>query len=56
MSQDQLRNRIQTVAMLGTYTPRQCGIATFTKDLREAIAGEIRKAIASTSERSKPKS
>jgi glycosyltransferase involved in cell wall biosynthesis len=41
MPQEQLRNRIQTVAMLGSYTPRQCGIATFTKDLREAIAGEI---------------
>jgi glycosyltransferase involved in cell wall biosynthesis len=35
------RNPIQTVAMLGSYSPRQCGIATFTKDLREAIAGEL---------------
>lgn len=26
------------VALLGTHTPRQCGIATFTHDLAEAIA------------------
>lgn len=32
---------VQTVALLGTYVPRQCGIATFTKDLRDAIAGRI---------------
>ncbi len=32
---------VQTVAMLGSYTPRQCGIATFTNDLRQAISGVI---------------
>jgi glycosyltransferase involved in cell wall biosynthesis len=26
---------------IGTYVPRQCGIATFTKDLRDAVCGEI---------------
>ncbi|MDB5324560.1 MAG: glycosyl transferase, group 1 [Phycisphaerales bacterium] len=32
---------IQTVSLLGSYVPRQCGIATFTKDLRDALAGHI---------------
>src|SRR3954454_16057562 len=32
---------VQTVALVGSYVPRQCGIATFTKDLRDAIAAEI---------------
>ena len=32
------RRPVQTVALLGSYVPRQCGIATFTKDLRDAIA------------------
>jgi glycosyltransferase involved in cell wall biosynthesis len=32
---------IRTVAMLGNYLPRQCGIATFTTDLTEAIAVEF---------------
>jgi glycosyltransferase involved in cell wall biosynthesis len=31
---------IQKIAMLGNHTPRQCGIATFTTDLCEALAGE----------------
>ena len=31
---------IRTLAMLGNYLPRQCGIATFTTDLCDAIAGE----------------
>ncbi len=30
---------IRQVAILGTHVPRQCGIATFTADLRTAIAG-----------------
>lgn len=34
------RNAIRTVAMLGNHLPRQCGIATFTTDLSEAIAAE----------------
>jgi glycosyltransferase involved in cell wall biosynthesis len=31
---------IRTIAMLGNHVPRQCGIATFTTDLSEAIASE----------------
>ena len=26
------------IALLGTHTPRQCGIATFTDDLAQALA------------------
>ena len=29
---------VRRIGLLGTYTPRQCGIATFTADLAEAIA------------------
>ena len=29
---------IRRVAMLGNHLPRQCGIATFTTDLSDAIA------------------
>lgn len=29
------------VAFLGTYLPRRCGIATFTHDLRHAVAGRL---------------
>jgi glycosyltransferase involved in cell wall biosynthesis len=32
---------VQTVALVGSYVPRLCGIATFTKDLRDAVAAEI---------------
>jgi glycosyltransferase involved in cell wall biosynthesis len=32
---------IRTVAMLGNHVPRQCGIATFTTDLSEAIGAEF---------------
>ncbi len=28
---------LQKIALVGSYVPRQCGIATFTKDLRDAI-------------------
>ena len=31
---------VQTFALLGTYVPRRCGIATFTKDLRDALVAE----------------
>ncbi len=32
---------VHTIASVGTYVPRQCGIATFTKDLRDALAGKL---------------
>src|SRR6185369_12173279 len=32
---------IRKVAMLGNHVPRQCGIATFTTDLSDAIAAEF---------------
>ncbi len=32
--------RVRRVALVGSYLPRQCGIATFTADLSEALAGE----------------
>ncbi len=32
--------RIERIAFVGNYLPRQCGIATFTTDLAEAIAGQ----------------
>jgi len=31
---------IESVAVIGTYLPRQCGIATFTTDLVESISAE----------------
>src|SRR5689334_18831986 len=31
---------IQTIAILGTHLPRQCGIATFTTDLADALGAE----------------
>ena len=30
---------LQSVALIGSYVPRMCGIATFTKDLREGLVG-----------------
>lgn len=32
---------VKTIALVGSYVPRQCGIATFTKDLRDSIAAQI---------------
>jgi glycosyltransferase involved in cell wall biosynthesis len=32
---------VRTVAMLGNYLPRRCGIATFTTDLSDTIAAEL---------------
>jgi hypothetical protein len=43
---EDIRERASTVstinrtAFIGNYLPRQCGIATFTTDLREAMAAE----------------
>ena len=34
------QSTIKRVAFIGNYLPRQCGIATFTTDFCEAIAGE----------------
>jgi glycosyltransferase involved in cell wall biosynthesis len=34
-----VKSAIRRVAFIGNYLPRQCGIATFTTDLCEAIAG-----------------
>jgi glycosyltransferase involved in cell wall biosynthesis len=33
-------SQVRTVAMLGNHAPRQCGIATFTTHLADAISGE----------------
>lgn len=35
------KRSVQTVALVSSYLPRQCGIATFTRDLREAMAQQI---------------
>lgn len=37
----QRASSVQTAAVVGSYFPRQCGIATFSKDLRDAVAAEI---------------
>src|SRR3954462_5215399 len=36
-----LTSAIRKVAFLGDYLPRKCGIATFTTDLRCAVAGKF---------------
>src|SRR5258706_14810225 len=36
-----MRKETGKVAMLATHVPRQCGIATFTADLSEALADEF---------------
>ena len=33
-------SKINRIAFIGSYMPRQCGIATFTTDLCEAVAAE----------------
>ena len=35
------QRQVQTMGLLGSYTPRQCGIATFSKDLHDALAAEL---------------
>ena len=40
MEQSLNQSAINRIAFIGNYLPRQCGIATFTTDLCEAIAAE----------------
>lgn len=40
IDQESHAGAIRKIAMLGNHVPRQCGIATFTSDLAEAIAAE----------------
>lgn len=35
--------KLQTIAFIGNYIPRQCGIATFTNDLLQAVSNELPK-------------
>ncbi len=42
MDPNSTASTIKRIAFIGNYMPRQCGIATFTTDLCEAIAGEFR--------------
>src|SRR5438067_12177020 len=35
------QSKSRKIAFLGDYLPRKCGIATFTTDLRRAVAAEI---------------
>ena len=32
---------LNRIAFVGTYVPRRCGIATFTRDLRTAVASHL---------------
>jgi len=36
-----MNSRTSRLAVIGNYLPRQCGIATFTTDLCEALAGQL---------------
>jgi len=40
MEPSSIRSKINRIAFIGNYLPRQCGIATFTTDLCEAVATE----------------
>jgi len=40
MTDSRSDTRLKSLALLGSYVPRKCGIATFTKDLRDALAAE----------------
>jgi len=37
------RPNLQTIAFIGNYIPRQCGIATFTNDLLQTVSNELPK-------------
>ncbi len=43
MEHDSTVSTINRIAFIGNYLPRQCGIATFTTDLCEAVAAEYGK-------------
>lgn len=38
MHEESHSHKIMTIALLGSYVPRRCGIGTFTKDLRDSLA------------------
>ena len=40
MDPSSTNSTINRIAFIGNYLPRQCGIATFTTDLCEAVASE----------------
>ncbi len=40
MEQGSIQSKINRIAFIGNYLPRQCGIATFTTDLCETVATE----------------
>src|SRR5512140_2397860 len=40
MNPSSINSSINRIAFIGNYLPRQCGIATFTTDLCEAVASE----------------
>lgn len=42
MKQDIINSPLNRIAFIGNYLPRQCGIATFTTDLCEAIAEQYK--------------
>jgi glycosyltransferase involved in cell wall biosynthesis len=42
MEHDKVESKISRIAFIGNYLPRQCGIATFTTDLCEAVASAYR--------------
>ena len=42
MERSPTQSAINRIAFIGNYLPRQCGIATFTTDLCEAVASEYR--------------
>ncbi len=42
MDRNTKKSLIKRIAFIGNYLPRQCGIATFTTDLCEAVAAEFK--------------